>query len=280
MESFESRLTAAQISAFEIDGYLLIPAFLDAEAVYDLQRWVTDVASWSPGSAASVKPYTMHYEGTGNSRMLCRVENFCGLHGGLDELARDAVAPLVGQLLGGTAVLFKEKINIKQANGGRGYWAHYDGPSAASLGLAQTFITAQVAVDFQTVENGCLEVCLPRAAWPADRSMGRAGQDRDPDGGGRVGAIPAATVARLAWTPIECAPGDLLLFDHWTPHKSACNTSPAQRRTMYLLFNPVSEGDFHDEYYAGMARLRAEQETRTAAGRVSAVPAWLQEGES
>ena len=55
---------------------------------------------------------------------------------------------------------YKEKIVFKRP-GGNGYAPHYDGPSCALPGLATTFITVEIAVDDQTVENGCL-----RGVWP------------------------------------------------------------------------------------------------------------------
>jgi hypothetical protein len=42
--------------------------------------------------------------------------------------------PRAAQLIGEEAVLFKDKINYKNSNGGMGYAPHCDGPSAASLG--------------------------------------------------------------------------------------------------------------------------------------------------
>jgi len=215
--------------------------------------------------------YTFHYETLrheydGSSRQaLCRVENFAGWHGGLECLAKERLIPLVSELLGEEGVLFKEKLNIKPP-GGKGYAAHYDGPSAAAIGLAKTFITVQVAVDEQTVNNGCMQVVQPRSKWPSDREMLAPTSD-DPDRGGRVGAIPELLAENLDWEPVECSPGDVLVFHHWMPHRSAFNRSTSSRRTLYLLFNPAREGDFHDAYYKMFAELR-----KAAAFRREAFP--------
>jgi ectoine hydroxylase-related dioxygenase (phytanoyl-CoA dioxygenase family) len=274
-------LTEEQVETYRRDGCLLLRGFLSSEETRDMVRWVNDMATWckpTQEQSLSGSHYTFHYEslhvegeegGLARVPALCRVENFTPFHGGLDALARERLAPVCAQVLGQPVALFKEKLNIKPA-GGKGYAAHYDGPSAAALGLARTFVTAQVAVDAQTVENGCLQVVRPRARWPPGQDMVPPSSS-DPDRGGRVGAIPEAVAEELEWEPVECSPGDVLLFDHWMPHRSHFNRSTQERRVLYLLFNPASEGDFRDQYYRLFAQLRAE--AAAAAAAAAAVPA-------
>jgi hypothetical protein len=253
-------LSAADVAAFDRDGCVLLRGFLSAEEVRDLVRWVNDLQVWCPPTPAeqlSGAHYTFHHEQLEDGRRgLCRIENYCNFHGGLDGIARERLAPVAGALLraAGGARLFKEKLNVKHP-GGKAYAAHYDGPSAAALGLARTFITAQVAVDAQTALNGCMQVLVPRAAWPPAAMVPPRGSDPDRDG--RVGAIPEDVAEALDWECVECAPGDVLFFDGMMPHRSGPNRSDAQRRTLYMIFNPAEEGDHHDAYYAEFARLRA-----------------------
>jgi hypothetical protein len=270
-------LTEAQLATYARDGCLLLRGFLTPEEARDLRRWVNDLATWCPPTPAqqlSGAHYTFHYEalhggGGGAPPALCRVENYTPFHGGLADLAHERLAPLCAQLLGEpSAALFKEKLNIKPPLG-KGYAAHYDGPSAAALGLARTFVTAQVAVDAQTLENGALQVVRPRSAWPPARAMVPP-SSADPDRGGRVGAIPEDVAEGLPWEPVECAPGDVLLFDHWMPHRSPFNRSASERRTLYMLFNPASEGVWRDEYYRLFARMRAAAAGAPAAGAAAA----------
>lgn len=229
-----------------------------------MRAWVTDVASWSPASVGL--GYTLHHETIGDGvRTLCRVENFTPLHGGLSLIA-ERVGTLASAALGKKAVLFKEKINIKPPQG-RGYGAHYDGPSAAAMGFGpQHFVTVQIAVDNQTIENGCLQVVSPRDTWPIERNMIEP-RDNDPDSGGRVGAIPDDVADSLDFIPIECNAGDALVFDHWTPHRSGPNRSEkSSRRTLYFIFNAAEEGDFRAAYYEKMATLRQEWSNTVARG--------------
>ena len=252
-------LSAADLAAFDRDGCVLLRGFFSAEEVRDLTRWVNDLQCWcapTPAEQLSGTHYTFHHEQLDDgSRALCRIENYTPFHGGLDAVARERLAPAAAALLRAPAAhLFKEKLNIKHP-GGKSYAAHYDGPSAAALGLSRTFVTAQVAVDPQTAENGCMQVLTPRSAWPPVAMVPPRGSD--PDREGRVGAIPDDIADALDWAVVECEPGDVLLFDHFMPHRSGPNRSAAQRRTLYMLFNPSEEGDHHDAYYKEFARLRA-----------------------
>ena len=254
---------AFDAAAFERDGAVLVRALLSPAEVADVQRWCADVASWP---AAPHLPYTLAHETIDGVRTLCRVENFSPLHGGLAGVAERARA-LAGAALGaarGGATLFKEKLNIKPP-GGRGYGAHYDGPSAAAAGTrARTFVTVQVAVDAQTAANGCLQLAAPRAAWPPRALV--PPRDGNPDGGGRVGAIPDAVADGIDWAPAECAAGDALVFDHWAPHWSGPNRDARERRTLYFIFNAADEGDEREVYYANMAAARAAWAARAGAG--------------
>jgi 2-aminoethylphosphonate dioxygenase len=166
---------------------------------------------------------------------------------------------LVGELFDGVgqpAKLYKEKIVYKRP-GGNGYAPHYDGPSCALPGLASEFITVEIAIDDQTVENGCL-----RGVWPQSQCPGSAAclvpavLDGNPDLDGRAGAIDAQTAASLPWQHMPSAAGSITLFNHWFPHCSDQNRSVATRRTAFLLFNSCREGDQHDAHAAHAAAAR------------------------
>lgn len=262
------QLTQEQLDEWQENGCTLLTEVLTEEEVDNLDGWCNEVCGYEPPPEGVPGLYTMHYERAGDSVVLCRVENYTPFHKGLAGLAHRRLAPLVSQLMpeeGDTAVLFKEKINLKHP-GGKGYAPHYDGPSAASMQLAHTFITAQVAIDRQTVENGCLEVVKPRSSCPPVTMVAPV-QGGDPDGNARVGAMPAEVVAACTWQPVEAPRGSVFLFHGLLPHRSGPNRSDAPRRTLYMLFNPGSEGEHHEAYYAAMDEARAEYRRAGRTGR-------------
>jgi hypothetical protein len=202
----------------------------------------------SPSSSASSSSAVVR------QRVICRVENFIPYHDSLAELVQTKVQPLVSQLFQEEAVLYKEKINYKLPGGG-GYAPHYDGPSAAALNLASMFITAQIAIDDQTIETGCLYGVVPKASRTPP-IMQEADKDGDPDITGRAGAIPPEIAATFPWQPLEAPAGSVLLFDHYFPHRSPPNRSTSIRRTGYFIYNAESEGDHHELYYYLMSEAR------------------------
>lgn len=252
------QLTQDEIRDYFYYGCVLIEnGIFSKDEIDSLDVLSNEVASISPSTEGSA---THHYERdptTPNSIRLCRVESFVPQHDGFTEIANERLAPLVSQLFGEKAYLFKEKLNFKHANGGGGYAPHYDGPSAAATGLASRFITAQVAIDDQTVENGCLQVIIPRNACPDEPEMVSSFKEGDPDGDGRVGAIPIEIAVDLPWQALPCKKGDVLLFHGLFPHRSPPNKSSSQRRTAYFLFNAESDGgDCHEAYILYMKELR------------------------
>jgi hypothetical protein len=131
------------------------------------------------------------------------------------------------------------------------------------VGLATSFITAQVAIDDQTAENGCILGVIPKHLCPVELATTvishKAGGDPDLDG--RAGAIRPEVASSLPWQYLPCEAGSLFLFNHWFPHYSEGNKSAATRRTAYFLYNAASEGDLHECY----ARLMCDTRARFAA---------------
>jgi hypothetical protein len=255
----ERRLSPEEIRDFAYFGCVLIEnGVFSPEETERLGTLADEVASIPPSEEGRA---THHYERNptcpNNTIRLCRVESFIPQHKEFTEIVENRLVPLVSQLFGERAMLFKEKLNFKHANGGGGYAPHYDGPSAASTGLANRFITAQLAIDDQTVENGCLQVVMPRNACPDEPEMVPGHKDGDPDRDGRVGAIPQDIAASMPWQALPCKKGDVLLFHGFFPHRSPSNKSSVQRRTAYFLFNAESDGgDCHEAYILYMKELR------------------------
>lgn len=102
--------------------------------------------------------------------------------------------------------------------------------------LASRHISVSIAVDESNAANGPLEV-----------AAGRHAESILPH---THGVINADVEDALEFTPILIAPGDLVLFDSYLPHRSYENRSDTWRRSAYLTYNPASQGDLHAAYYA------------------------------
>jgi phosphonate degradation associated HDIG domain protein len=232
LERRSAPLREEQLEFWRTHGYLKIEGHLDTFECAALSAWVEDLRARpeTPGK------WMKYFERAANGdRQLCRVENFIQYHEGFDRLITGPrTLAMVSALFGEGAVLFKEKINYKLP-GGAGFAPHQDAPAFTSF--AQSLhITLMISVDATTPDNGCLEV----APHPGGRTTLPLAADLtiDPD-----------TTGSLAWFPITTAPGDLLFFDSYLPHRSASNRTGAPRRALYLTYNKAAEGNVRDAYY-------------------------------
>jgi hypothetical protein len=225
-------LAPEAITAFRREGFVLAPGFLDAHEVARLATAADDLerapetrgGAWRYRDQSSPVPFVLH-----------RIERFRAHHAGLRAIL-DAphVHRALGALFGEPAVLFKEKINYKPPGGSR-FAAHQD-VQAGWGRYASRFVSMMVSIDATTRENGCLEIARgPRVA----ELLGPLWEPLDD-----------AAVARLDFAPFETAPGDALFFDGYVAHRSAPNTTTCARRVLYATYNPASEGDHYDRYYA------------------------------
>ena len=101
-----------------------------------------------------------YFEQADDRRQLCRIEDVLPHHAGfLELLAGPVLLRMLATLMGESAVLFKEKINLKLP-GGAGFQAHQDAPAFTTFG--QTYhVTVLVTVDEADERNGCLEFADP-----------------------------------------------------------------------------------------------------------------------
>lgn len=227
--------TAAELSEFNRNGFLTIRNFLEPERCRELMWWTEEItaAPQVPGR------HMVYYEDSliePGRRIVQRIENFCPFHPGFDRLLRQG--PLIawaGALLGGEAVLFKDKINFKLPGGG-GFAAHQDQQAGWSI-YAPLFLTVMVSVDASNVENGCLEIAAGR------HHEGLIGEEWRP-----------LQRDDLAFAPVPTEPGDVIFFDSFVPHASAPNQTASPRRILYVTYTLASYGDHRERYFADKRR--------------------------
>lgn len=140
----------------------------------------------------------------------------------------------IEQLFGESALLFKEKINLKLPGGG-GFAPHQD-QQAGWSSYAPLFITALVSVDASEPANGCLQLATgPRVT----HMIGREWQP-----------LTEEDMEGIRLQPMPTLPGDVLFFDSLAPHASEPNRTDHPRRIPYLTYNRAADGDLRARYYA------------------------------
>jgi phosphatidylglycerophosphate synthase len=214
-------------------GWAAASGFFSAEEVAEISDWVEELAAQPerPGG-----PMVYHEDSIDDPsvRLIQRIENFCPFHPGFERLVNGRLKAGVERLLGGPAVLFKDKINFKLP-GGAGFEAHQDQQAGWSR-YAPLFVTALVCIDPATVENGCLEIA------DAPRFTGLIGEEWRP--------LSAGEMAAFDLKPVPCGPGDVIFFDSYVPHASKPNRTERARRILYLTYNARACGDHRVQYFA------------------------------
>lgn len=131
-------------------------------------------------------------------------------------------------------LLFKDKINYKLA-GGNGFGAHLDAPAYDHIGKID-YLTANLAVDDATIENGCLEVVPGSHRMDVKFQYG--------------GHIDPEWEASHDWINVPLKSGDVLLFGSHLAHRSGPNRTDRSRSAVYATYHCVSDGtDLRDRYY-------------------------------
>ena len=227
-------LTADQIDAFRRDGFLILRGLFSPADVGDQERWIDEIATRPPEVGRQMVYYEDSLKSPG-ARVLARIEKFSEYHAGLGGLVADPqlIGP-IADLLGEDPALFKEKVNFKMP-GGAGFTPHQDIQPGWDR-YAPYFISVLIAVDANTMENGCLEL----AAGHHQRGLiGRLWEPLEGD-----------ELAGVEFVPYPMAPGDVAFFDCFTPHQSQPNLTDRPRRNIYLTYNRRSAGDFRAQYFA------------------------------
>jgi len=234
MRSVTARISREHVNLFNRHGFLFLPSLLSPTQKRDLVRWTDEVEKW-PETAGK---WMQYFETRNGSRMLCRTEKYCDFHAEIRSLVYGPVLSAVSQLMDETACVYKEKINYKFP-GGAGFDPHQDAP-AYILTKQRYHITAMIAVDPMTKENGALEVV-----------KGEHTKGMFPHPGGVLERkVTEDYERRKMWEIVLAEAGDTMLFHSFLPHRSGPNVSNGPRRAHYITFNPLADGDYRDFYYA------------------------------
>jgi hypothetical protein len=227
-----------EIAAFERDGFVVRRHLFDAREAAALAVAVEELAGRPP----EVGRQMVYFEDSVTApgvRVLSRIEKFIEYHPLLAGLVFDPrIVDTATALLGEPPLLFKEKINFK-VPGGAGFAPHQDIQPGWDR-YAPYFLSILVAIDANTLENGCLELAA------GHHRRGPIGRQWEPLEGEELRGLEFAAY------PME--PGDVVFFDCFTPHQSKPNLTDRPRRNLYLTFNRASAGDHREQYFADKRR--------------------------
>jgi len=226
--------TAFSPSEFARDGFLIRRNVFTREEVARLSDAIGELASRPPVIGKEM----VYFEDsliTPGARVLSRIERFVEYQPALSALVQDPrIVDTVSTLLGDRAVLFKDKVNFKMPGGG-GFTPHQDIQPGWDT-YAPYYISVLIAVDANTIENGCIELAA------GHHHRGLIGRKWEPLEGPELDGVQ--------FVAYPMAPGDVAFFDCFAPHQSQPNQTDQPRRNVYLTYNRQRDGDFRAQYFA------------------------------
>ncbi len=222
-------LDEAQLAEFRRSGHLTVPGVFSAvemdAAVADIERWGEDfLAHLAPEQRAWYLD-----RGVKAKEVLRKLDNPHHNRAAIERLARDArLVGLVEQLIGkGVSVCFSQ-IFFKPPEGGGPKPAHQDnfyfGPRDP-----EALVTAWIALDEATVENGCMFFGEGTHRGPVIAHVAPPGEPFNLQ-------IPGDVLARTAMTPAPVPKGGLSFHHGGTFHQSGTNHSTRWRRACALHY--------------------------------------------
>ncbi|RZD38744.1 MAG: phytanoyl-CoA dioxygenase [Thaumarchaeota archaeon] len=228
-------LTEHQIEKFQNDGFLLIKKFFSKDEMKIINEKILKFSKMKPNDWESGKEMA-YYETSNNNdneRILSRVEKYVDYHPEFQKLANSKnILYALEDLMGGSCVLFKDKINFKRTGGG-GFRPHQDVQARWDEFVKYT-MNVMISTDQSTPKNGCLEVAAGHHKHGLIGNYDRPLEGNDLNG------------MEFEMVPTEV--GDVLFFDHFTPHQSKPNMSDKPRSNIYLTYNLFSEGEYRNKY--------------------------------
>jgi hypothetical protein len=227
-------LPAGLEDAFDATGCAAAPGFFAIEDVARMSAWIDELLE-RPERPGGHWVYRQPSLLDPTSKVVQRIEDFCPHHAGFDDLVRrSSLTRAIEQLLGGPALLFKEKINFKEP-GGAGFELHQDQQAGWSR-YAPLYATAMVCIDPATVENGCLEVA--DGCKRLDRLIAEEWRP-----------IEAPEMGGISLRAVPTQPGDVVFFDSYFPHASKDNLTGERCRMVFITYSLAEYGDVRDRHH-------------------------------
>lgn len=227
----QKALDDAQIESYRMKGYLVLPKVFSAG----------EVAAWDVESRRLLKlglghednSRTVLYQNPTGFSVVVRLNPVIDISSIFKSLVQDRrILQPVGDLYGHEMLLFKDKLIYKMP-GVAGYKMHQDYSSWQVF--PKDLVNVIVSIDGADAANGGVEF------FPGyhDRLLSTEGESR------YMTEAEADQIDLSKGESVKTEPGDVVIFDCLTPHRSGVNTANRLRRQLYLTYSSASNGDLY-----------------------------------
>lgn len=228
-----------QQAFFHQQGYLIVPDLLSRGEVAECQREVQRLHQLAADLEASQDPLSNHFQREPFSQapnhnglpVLRKIENTRALSPCFTELAaHPRLVAIVQSLLGADLLLFRSTLMLKPAFHGSAHALHQD--SAYWPMEPPALVTASIALDDATPDNGCIKVIPGSHHWGL-QEWGRIAQQQE------APLTNREDIDRTRQIDVPLAAGSAVLFHSLMVHGSGPNQTDRPRNTaLYAYFSP------------------------------------------
>lgn len=223
-----------QLSDYKEKGFLISKNFFKKKDIKNLVLWIDEVENFKETKGKWMKYYDPSLKNK-KRFILTRIENFIDYHKKFKAfILKKKILNQLKKISGDDVVLFKDKINFKYP-GAKGFKAHQDATIWEGMYGIKSFLTMVISIDHSNKKNGRLEIAenndkngLVSQAWKE---------------------MPKSIEGKMSWVPVNTSPGDLIIFNDYTPHRSSDNFSNSRRRMLFLTFNFKKDGDHRKKHF-------------------------------
>ena len=210
---------------YKNNGFVKINNFLDYNTKTKLLSYINQIEN-----DKQLHKYIHKYELNNNyNKVLCRTEYIIDYHYGMKELLTKGKIPNIVEKINNNKInLYKEKINYKYPNTGS-YKSHQD---ITAYPNTKNHITCMINLCDTNKLNGCLEF----SPYNQNKILQhKNGVILNPD--------------KLNWHYCPTNFGDIVLFNSYVPHRSNINYTINPRKSLYITYNNITEGNLRNDYY-------------------------------
>lgn len=224
------KLSNSNINFYNENGFLVIKKFFSKKEINLISNELDKIIK---GYDENI--YIYYSRSKINKKLILnRVENFYENNKKIKKVLDKKLKNIIYQIIKSKVNLFKDKVNFKNP-GAVGFKPHQDLTIWNNMYKIKEFITVAVTIDNSNSKNGCLEIS------PKSHILGQLAKFEK--------AIPLNKVKRLIWKKLISFPGDIVIFNDKTAHRSKSNLSKNSRRMLFLTFNDVKYGNKIKEYF-------------------------------
>jgi 2-aminoethylphosphonate dioxygenase len=226
-------LNDGDVTRYKKNGYIVCRNFFKKRTIEKIIISINQIQKYKDTKNKWMKYYDFSLKNK-NKKILNRIENFYDYNKEIKKnFSNRLFKSQLKKIIKSDVVLFKDKINFKNP-GAQGFKPHQDATIWKNMYGIKSFVTVAIAIDKSTVENGCLEF----SKFNQKKLLSKPWKE-----------IDKKIEKKLLWETVEMNPGDAVIFNDYSPHRSSDNISNKKRRMLFLTFNSKKFGDFRKKHF-------------------------------